>query len=99
MARLARKYVFALAAVSFVAMTTGLTMQLHLLSHEHSQENESDNCSVCRKLIAPSKFAAVPELKLDDVEQFEYCVGFRTHSYVTISCPESFNPRPPPSIL
>jgi hypothetical protein len=96
---LARKALVVLVTFGFVAMVTGVSAQLHLWSHEDSNGHDSNNCSICRQLIAPGKFAAAPQLELDDVHQFKHSVEFAPRIYVTISHREPFNPRPPPSAL
>jgi hypothetical protein len=95
----ARKAVFVFATFCFVAMVTGASAQLHLWGHEDPNGHDSNNCSICRQLMAPSKFAAAPELELDDVRPFKGFVKFVPRMCVTISHREPFNPRPPPSAL
>jgi hypothetical protein len=97
--RSARKCVLMFAAVCFVSMASGATLQLHLLGHEHPHEHDSENCSICRQLIVSGKYIAGPELQLDDIARFEYFTDFCCRSYITIFNPKSFSPRPPPLIV
>ena len=100
MACLDRKTVLICITVCFVAMVTGVSLQLHLLSHEHSREHDIDSCSICRQLlIAHGKFALEQELTLDIGDQFERDVHF--HSTICVKrfhCQPS-DPRPPPAAL
>lgn len=99
MIRSARKCVLMLAAVCFVSMATGATLQLHLLGHEHPHEHDSEHCLICQQLVVSGKYVAEPGLQLDDITRFEYFTDFYCHSYITIFNPKSFSPRPPPSVV
>lgn len=99
MIRSARKCVLMLVAACFVSMTSGVTLQLHLLGHEHPHKHDSENCPICQQLIVSGKYIAGPELQLEDIAQFEYFTYFCCRSYITIFNPKSFSPRPPPSIV
>jgi len=79
-------------------MATGLSLRLHLLSHEHSQKHDFDDCSICRQLlISPKKFATEPQTSLPDTEFQKDTLEFVLHFHVaTIDC-KPFDSRPPPS--
>jgi hypothetical protein len=94
--RLARKCVFVIAVVSFVAVTTGLTQQLHILSHEHPHEHDVDNCLVCQQLIALGKFYSETHPVLDNIILFEYILDYYTDTLLIFSQPKPFDCRPPP---
>jgi hypothetical protein len=112
--RLTRKCVFAIAVVSFVTMTTGLMLQLHLLSHEHehshehenehshehenSREHDADDCLFCQQLITQVKFYSEPQPILDNTFRFDYVLNNSPETFFVISQPKPFNPRPPPSV-
>ncbi len=98
MARLARKWFFVLAILSFVAMTTGLTMQLHILSHKHSHEHDINSCLVCQQLIALGKFYSEPQPSLDNIDRFEFTIELCPSTSYISSQPKPFNSRPPPSV-
>ena len=95
-----RKLFFAVAILSFVAMTTGLTVQLHILSHRrsHSNVHNIDHCSVCQQLIALGKFCSGPHLSIDNIERFEFAVESCPNTLFLSSQPKTFDSRPPPSV-
>ena len=81
-------------------MVTGVSLQLHLLSYEHSREHDFDDCSICRQLlIAPGKFTTEPESNLPDFKLQKDNVEFQSQSYVIVFHFEPFGPRPPPAAL
>ena len=86
--------------ICFMAMVTGISLQLHLLSHEHSHEHDFDDCSICRQLlVSPEKFAAEPQIILPDRELYKESLEFVLQFYVTTFHCKSINARPPPSYL
>jgi len=99
LARLARQCVFVLAVVSFVAMTTGITLQLHMLSYKHSHEHNVDNCLFCQQLIALGKFYSESQPSIDNIDRFEYVLDDCPDTLFVFSQPKPFNSRPPPSVL
>lgn len=100
LARLDRKAVLICITVCFVAMVTGVSMQLHLLSHEHSREHDFDDCSICRQLLVThGKFAPEPKLCLPDTDRNRDSFEFVPEFYITAFHCKSFNARPPPSSL
>ncbi len=97
---MARKVTLILTTVCFTALVAGLTLQLHLLSHEHSQEHDFDNCSICRQLlITHGKFATEPQLCLPDIDRNKDSFEFVPEFYITAFHYKPFNARPPPSSL
>jgi hypothetical protein len=79
-------------------MVTGVSLQLHLLSHEHQHEHDFDDCSICRQLLmSPEKFAAEPQIILPDKELYKESLEFVLQFYVTAFHCKSINARPPPS--
>jgi len=98
--RLARKCVLTLAIICFVAMTTGVTLQLHLLSDTHPEEHDSKHCSICQQLlISPGKFILEPEPAIEMGGQIECYVNFHSAIYIKQFHHQQFNPRPPPTVL
>lgn len=95
--RLARKAVLTTAITCYVAMVTGTTLHLHLLSRQHPEEHDAAHCSICQQsLIAPGKFITEPELIILDHSPRTDTVEFQSESYF-IPChfgPSS--PRAPP---
>jgi hypothetical protein len=81
-------------------MVTGVSLQLHLLSHEHSHEHDFDDCSICRQLlVSPEKFAAEPQTSLPDTEPYKESIEFVPQSNVIAFQCKLINARPPPSSL
>ena len=100
MSSLDRKAVLICITVCFVAMVTGVSLQLHLLGHEHPEEHDSEHCSVCQQLlITPGKFIMEPVSNLPDTGFHAYNVEFQSQSYVIAFHFEPFDPRPPPAVL
>jgi len=94
---IARKAAFILTILCFAALAAGLTLKLHLLSHEHPEEHDFDHCSICQQLlITPAKFIPEPELSLPDVDLHSGNIEFVLRFYVTAVCCTPFDPRPPP---
>lgn len=100
MIRLDRKAVLICMTICFVAMVTGLSLQLHLLSDEHSREHDFDDCSIYRQLlITHGKFAAEPQTSLPDKVRNNDGFDFMPEFYVTSFHCKPFNARPPPFSL
>ncbi len=79
-------------------MVSELSPHLHLLSHEHPEEHDSEHCSVCQQLlIAPGKFITEPESGLPDSNLLHDDTEFYFQSYIIALHSQPFNPRPPPS--
>jgi hypothetical protein len=98
--RLARNCILSLAIVCFVAMTTGVAIQLHLLGDAHPEEHDSEHCSVCQQLlIMPGKLALEPELTLEMDGQIECYVNFHSAVCIKQFHHQQFDPRPPPAAL
>jgi hypothetical protein len=97
---LGRKAVLICTTVCFVAVTTGLMLQLHLLGDAHSKKHDSEHCSVCQQLlIAPGKFVLEPELTLEMAVQIEHYVNFHPTIRIKQFHYQQFGPRPPPTAL
>jgi len=93
----ARRSFLILAAVSFAAMVTGLSLQLHLLSQNHPQGHDSDHCPVCELLLAaPGKFTHGPQLELPDVNHLEGDAVHPLAARVAVFGRNPFTPRAPP---
>jgi len=100
LAHLARKCVLTLAIVCFTAMTTGVMLQLHLLSDAHSHEHDFDHCLICQQLlITPGKFVLGPELTAETDSQIERYVNFHSANCIKQFHHQQFDPRPPPAAL
>ena len=93
----ARKGVLLLATVSFMTMATGASLQLHLLTHDHQQEHDSDKCSVCQHfLTTPGKFTQEPKCELPGANLLKRDAEFPLHICITTFHHNPFSPRAPP---
>jgi len=92
-----RNWLLLAASVTFVAMVTGLTLQLHLLSLDNPDSHNSNRCAVCQQLlIAPHKFVPQPEPQIDFRTVLPVSTKPYPRTYFGRFFPASFNPRPPP---
>ncbi len=83
-----------------MAMVTGVSLQLHLLSHEHPQEHDFESCSICQQLlITPGNFAPEPQLCLPDIDRDKDNFEFVPEFYITTLHCKPFDARPPPFSL
>ena len=97
MGRPNRQAVLICITACFVAMVTGISLQLHLLSDTHPEEHDSKHCSVCQQLlIAHGKFLLEPELAIEMGGQIECYVNFHSAICIKQIHYQQFNPRPPP---
>jgi hypothetical protein len=81
-------------------MTTGVTLQLHLLGDSHSHEHDFDNCQVCQQLLlAPGKFTDEPQISVPDIDPHCDSFEFATEFCITAFHGKPFNARPPPFLL
>ena len=99
MIRSVRKFITILATVCFISMATGVTLQLHLLGREHSQEHNSEQCSICQQLMASGRYIAEQESQFDEIAQLKYFFDTYSRSFITVFNLKSFKPRPPPQIF
>jgi len=100
LSRLAQKVGWVLTTIFFVAMVTGLSLHLHLLSHHHPEEHDSEHCSICQQLlIKPGKFITEPESHLPDFNRLEGQLTFYSQSYTKTFRFDPFRPRPPPLLF
>jgi hypothetical protein len=83
--------------ICFVALATGLTLKLHLLSHKHPDNHTSSRCPTCQQLlITPNKFVLEPQFSLPDTDSFQDEIEFPLQPLVPAFRYEPFGPRPPP---
>ena len=93
-----RKAVLICMIICFVAMVTGVSLQLHLLSDTYPEEHDSEHCSVCRQLLlTPGKFLQEPQLCLPDTDRNNDSFEFVPEFYITAFHCKPLNARPPPS--
>ena len=96
----ARKTVLVLMAVSFAAMVTGITIQLHLLSQNHLPDHDSDKCPICKQLlIIAGKFIVEPETDVHYSNPLGSDIVFHSQFFVLPLQFEPFTPRPPPQMF
>jgi hypothetical protein len=97
MHNLARQIVLVLAIVSFLAMVTGLISVLHISSQKCPEEHDSAHCPICQQLLTmQGGFVSNPEQKIDDIDQFEYCILPCNAIFIERRHIQPFGPRPPP---
>jgi len=81
-------------------MVTGVTLYLHLLSHHHPEEHDSEHCPICQQLLAkPGKFVIESESHLPDYNLLEGQLTFFSQFYTKVFHFDSFRPRPPPRLF
>lgn len=98
MGRLYRKTVLICITICFVAMVTGLSLQLHLLSESHPEKHDSERCSLCQQLLlVTGKFVLEPELALETSGRIECHIKLNPNICVKQFHHQQFNPRPPPT--
>ena len=86
--------------IFFVAMVTGLSLYLHLLSYDHPEKHDSEHCPICQQLlIKPGKFITEPESHLPDINLLEGQLTFYSQSYTKVFHYDPFRPRPPPQLF
>ena len=86
-----------LGGVSVVTAATGLTLWLHLASHDHEHEHDSAHCGVCQQFLAGQKslhVASQPTLHVDDTSWTTCPVAHREN--LPTFCRDGFENRPPP---
>lgn len=95
-----RQAVLICITICFVAMVTGLSLQIHLMSDKSPEEHDSKHCSMCQKLLlSPEKFILEPEFVVEMAGRIE-CYT-KSHSNICIKQfrYQQFNPRPPPAAV
>ncbi|OHB78102.1 MAG: hypothetical protein A2Z25_23395 [Planctomycetes bacterium RBG_16_55_9] len=97
MKRLARKALLAFIIACFLAMVTGVSLDLHLLSHKRLQAHDAEHCSTCQQLlVSPGKFVMEPQSSLPDSNLDEDNVEVSFQSCAAALHCKPFDPRPPP---
>ena len=92
-----RKVVLVIGLLCFLSTVTGVTLQLHLLTCEHNDRHDPEDCDICKQF-----FAANNTFILDSYTIITYFEDFTRdiqHSRPAIPglfCLQHFNPRPPP---
>jgi hypothetical protein len=95
----ARTSVLVAVTVSFVAMVTNVSLQLHLLGHDHQQEHDPDKCSVCQHFLSPDgKFMLRPESKLPVAYSLKGNAEFPLQICIAAFNHNPFSPRAPPPV-
>jgi hypothetical protein len=93
----ARRSVLMVVTISFVAMVTNVSLQLHLLGHDHQREHDSDKCSVCQHFLsADGKFMLRPESELPVAYPLKSNAEFPLQICVAAFHHNPFSPRAPP---
>jgi len=95
-----RQVVLIFITICFVALVTGASLQLHLLSEVHPEKHDSEHCSLCQQLLlAPGKFILEPELAVETGSQIECYIKSHSTIYIKQFHYQQFDPRPPPASI
>jgi hypothetical protein len=90
-----QKVILILVTISFVALVTGFTLHLHLLSHEHF----NNRCTICQLLhTTPTQLAPESQIIAFGIVLFENGFEFLSLSPPITFHHEPFGPRPPPAL-
>ena len=90
-----RKVTLISMTIGFVALVTGFTLHLHLLSHEH----QDSRCMICQLLqTTPTQFAPESQIIALNTALFENNFESPSQSLVITFYHEPFGPRPPPPL-
>lgn len=93
-----RQAVLFATIVTFLTVTTGAAMAIHLAC-EHHGGHDSEHCHTCQQLLAINKNCAVEEdVFFVDYAQFCDTVRFRIHIIRSISSYDSAEARAPPQL-
>jgi hypothetical protein len=93
-----RKAVLTIMTISFLALVTELTLELHLLSHEHTDNHNSSQCPICQQLLTTqNKFAIEIQAFNQDIKLIEEYIESSLQTPVISFRHEPFGPRPPPN--
>jgi hypothetical protein len=66
-----------MTAIFFVAMVTGLTLELHLYTHKNEDNHTSSQCSICQTLLSnTNKTSITAEPKIEKTNETEYSAVF-----------------------
>ena len=99
MIRTTRNILVVIGVLCLMAMATQTRLLLHILTQDHPENHDSSHCQICRQLlIAPEKYATEPDIQANNTDSLTYCVDYCNSTYAHLFYPETFNPRPPPSI-
>jgi hypothetical protein len=93
-----RNVVWIIAATGFMAMASGLTLQLHLATAENSHHHDSTHCSLCQTMLGGgTKFHLESQSAVTFAADF---VAFIPDTGVVPPrrlTPVVLSPRPPPT--
>jgi hypothetical protein len=95
--RAARKAVLVVGMLCFLSTVTGITLQLHLLCHEHNDLHANDDCDICKNFFAANqKFVLGSYTITAFFEHFARNTQYSKPTIPGLFRLEAFNPRPPP---
>lgn len=98
--RIARTAVLVIGMTCFISMATGVTLQLHLLSYEHPEEHDHENCPICASLLIHSnKFIQYPDIQIQYFDSLEPNPFYPACTRLVTNYFKAFDPRPPPLFL
>jgi membrane-anchored glycerophosphoryl diester phosphodiesterase (GDPDase) len=92
-----RKVVLVVGMLCFLSTVTGVTLQLHLLSHEHNKQHDHEDCDICKNFFAVNqKFILNSYTTMVFFEHFARNTQYSKPTIPGLFRLEAFNPRPPP---
>ena len=92
-----RTAVLVVGTACFISMATGVTLQLHLLSCEHPEKHDHDDCPICTSLLIHSnKFMQYPDIQVTHFDSLETNPFYPASTRLATNYLTAFNPRPPP---
>jgi hypothetical protein len=91
-----RRAVLGVAALSVLALATGLTLRVHLAASGHAKSH-GDQCPICQiAKVCYERLATEPECPIHDDRGPAQMAERLCDTYVQHIRPKAFDPRPPP---
>jgi hypothetical protein len=95
--RTSRKVVLVIGMLCFLSTVTGVTLQLHLLSHQHNDRHGHEDCDICKNFFAANqKFVLSSYTIMAFFEHFARDTQYSRPTIPGLFRLKAFNPRPPP---
>jgi hypothetical protein len=93
----ARQVVLAIGLLCYLSAITGITLQLHLLCYEHSDEHDHEDCDICKHFFASNhKFVPNSYTIFTCFEHLTLSTQYSSPTIPGLFFLRTFNPRPPP---
>jgi hypothetical protein len=93
----ARKVILVIGLLCFFSAITGITLQIHLLCHEHNDQHDHNNCDFCKLFFASNhRFFHDSYTVITSFEHFILNIQYSSSTAPGLFFLKVFNPRPPP---